>query len=121
MTVDRRSLIAVTIGSAAADILSPCLADAAAAPAQPGLAATRTLARYVSSAAYDALPANVRKEGVRTLLNYVGCAVGGSRHETVDRAVAALAPMSGPGEATVLGRRERFDPLTAALMNGISS
>jgi 2-methylcitrate dehydratase PrpD len=29
--------------------------------------------------------------------------------------------MSGPGEATVLGRRERFDPLTAALMNGISS
>ena len=63
----------------------------------------------------------VRKEARRTLLNWVGCAVGGSRHETVDIAIAALAPFSGPAQASVLGRRERLDILHAALMNGISS
>ncbi|WP_410960796.1 MmgE/PrpD family protein, partial [Salmonella sp. SAL4360] len=81
----------------------------------------RTLARYVLSVRYEDLPEPVRKEARRTLLNWVGCAVGGSRHETVDAAIAALAPFSGPGQATVLGRRERLDILHASLMNGISS
>ena len=35
--------------------------------------------------------------------------------------IAALAPFSGPAQASVLGRRERLDMLHAALMNGISS
>ena len=47
--------------------------------------------------------------------------MGGSRHETVDVAIAALAPFSGPAQASVLGRRERLDILHASLMNGISS
>ena len=82
---------------------------------------TRTLARFVVSGAYADLPAGVRKEARRTLLNWVGCAVGGSQHETVDAAMAALAPFSGPPQASVLGRRERLDILHASLMNGISS
>src|ERR1043166_8444650 len=82
---------------------------------------TRILARYVVSARPADLPASVRKEGTRTLLNWVGCAVGGSRHETLDIAIAALSPFSGRAEATVLGRSNRFDILTTALMNGISS
>src|SRR6185436_3278167 len=67
------------------------------------------------------MPASVRREARRTLLNYVGVAVGGSRHETVTRAIAALEPFSGKPEANLLGRRERFDILHAALINGISS
>jgi 2-methylcitrate dehydratase PrpD len=51
----------------------------------------------------------------------MGCAIGGSRHETVDIAVAALAPFSGPAQASLLGRRERLDILHATLINGISS
>ena len=43
------------------------------------------------------------------------------RHETVDIAVAALAPFSGPAQATVFGRSERLDILHAALINGITS
>jgi len=82
---------------------------------------TRTLARYVVSARREDLPAGVRKEAARTLLNYVGCAVGGSHHETVDIAVSALSPFSGPAQATLIGRKERLDILHAALMNGISS
>src|SRR6185369_15597519 len=82
---------------------------------------TRTLARYIVSAKPADLSAAMRKEAARTLLNWVGCAVGGSRHETVGIAVSALAPFSGPAQASILGRKERLDILNAALINGISS
>src|SRR6266566_144379 len=82
---------------------------------------TRTLARYVVSAKYEDLTAAVRKEAQRTLLNWAGCAIGGSRHETVDIAIAALVPFAGARQATILGRKEKMDILHAAMMNGISS
>ncbi len=82
---------------------------------------TGILAAYVAGAAPEALPEAVRKEAARTFLNWVGCAVGGARHETVDIALAALTPFSGPAQASVLGRSERLDALHAALINGISS
>lgn len=82
---------------------------------------TRTLARFLVEHRADAIPERVRHEAARSLLNWMGCAVGGSRHETVERALAALAPFSGPAEATVLGRGERLDIMLAALMNGITS
>jgi 2-methylcitrate dehydratase PrpD len=82
---------------------------------------THTLARYLISAKPEDLPAAVCKEATRTLLNYVGCAVGGSHHETVDNAILAIAPFSGPPQAGVFGRSERFDIMHVALLNGISS
>jgi len=82
---------------------------------------TGTLAAYVAGAAPEALPEAVRKEAARTFLNWVGCAVGGARHETVNIALAALTPFSGPAQASVLGRSERLDALHTALINGISS
>jgi 2-methylcitrate dehydratase PrpD len=93
----------------------------AAAPVAAPADVTRTLARYVVSARLQDVPAKTRHEAARTFLNYIGCAVGGSRHKTLDIAIAALAPFSGPAQATVLGRRERLDMLHASLMNGISS
>jgi 2-methylcitrate dehydratase PrpD len=82
---------------------------------------TRTLASYVVEAKTDDLPPQVRKETARAFVNWAGCAIGGSHHETLDVAIAALGPFSGPATASVLGRSERLDPLHAALMNGISS
>ncbi len=89
--------------------------------AEAGVAVTRTLARYVVTARPGDVPAAVRKEAVRTLLNWVGCAVGGSRQDAVQFAVAAMAPFAGAAQASLLGRAERFDILNAALLNGISS
>src|SRR5262245_38922308 len=79
---------------------------------------TRALARYIVSAKPQDVPAGVRKEAKRTLLNWVGCALGGSRHETVDNALSALADFSGPAKASILGRKERLDALNAAMING---
>jgi 2-methylcitrate dehydratase PrpD len=82
---------------------------------------TRTLARFVLQHRAADVPAPVRHEAARSLLNWVGCAIGASRHETVERALAALKPFSGPAQASVLGRAERLDIMHAALMNGITS
>jgi 2-methylcitrate dehydratase PrpD len=82
---------------------------------------TRTLARFIVNHQYSAVPEKVRHEAARSFLNWVGCAVGASRHETVERALAALNEFSGPREATVLGRGDRLDIMLAALMNGTTS
>ncbi|HTI87329.1 MAG TPA: MmgE/PrpD family protein [Alphaproteobacteria bacterium] len=75
---------------------------------------TRTLARFVVTSRPGDVPADVRREAVRSLVNWTGCAVGGARHETVNRAISALKPFSGPDQATVLGRRDRMDILHTA-------
>jgi 2-methylcitrate dehydratase PrpD len=82
---------------------------------------TRTLARWLVAARREDVAAPVRQEAARSLLNWVGCTVGGSRHEAVDYALAALKPFAGPDQASLLGRRDRIDILNAALLNGISS
>ncbi|HEV7802997.1 MAG TPA: MmgE/PrpD family protein [Burkholderiales bacterium] len=82
---------------------------------------TRTLARFVVEHEASNIPEGVRHEAARSFLNWMGCAVGASRHETVENALAALSPFSGAPEATVLGRAERLDIMHAALMNGITS
>lgn len=82
---------------------------------------TRALAEWIVNCDLRDIPADVQKEGVRTLVNWLGCAVGGARHETVDRALAAVTQFSGKPTATVLGRGERLDTLHAALLNGITS
>lgn len=82
---------------------------------------TRTLARLVVQSRYEDLPVAARHEASRALLNWFGCAVAGSRHETVDRALAAILPFAGAGQAGIPGRGERLDILNAALVNGISS
>jgi len=102
-------------GQAAAPTLSAAPKGPAAVPV------THILARYAATAPIDQIPAAVRKEATRTLLNWVGCAVGGSRQDAPSHAVAALKPFSGPAQASLFGRSERLDALQAALVNGISS
>jgi 2-methylcitrate dehydratase PrpD len=63
----------------------------------------------------------VRREARRSLLNWMGVAVGGSRHETIEIALAAIKPFVGAPQATLFGRAERLDVMHAALINGISS
>jgi 2-methylcitrate dehydratase PrpD len=68
---------------------------------------TQALARLVASADPGRVPERVRHEAKRALLNWLCCAIGASRHETVERAIAALAPFAGREQATILGRAER--------------
>jgi 2-methylcitrate dehydratase PrpD len=82
---------------------------------------TKTLASYVVSTRLTDIPDDVRHEARRSILNVLGCALGGSPHPAVDMAIRALGPFSGERTSGVIGRTERLDPLHASLMNGISS
>jgi 2-methylcitrate dehydratase PrpD len=82
---------------------------------------TKTLASYIVSNRWEDIPADVRHEAKRAIINVVGCAIGGSPHPAVTTAIRALSPFSGERTASVIGRVERLDPLHASLMNGISS
>ena len=82
---------------------------------------TRSLARWLVNAEARDVPNDARREGVRSIVNWLGCAVGAAQHEAVECALAALLPFAGPPQASVLGRREKTDILNAALMNGITS
>jgi len=47
--------------------------------------------------------------------------VGAAQHEAGEAALAAVRMLEPPAQATVLGRRERVDMASAALINGITS
>ncbi len=82
---------------------------------------TRALAEFVVAARGESIPDAVRHEAARSLVNWMGCALGGAHHETLDAALAALLPFAGPPQAGLIGRRERLDAPTAALLNGMSA
>src|SRR4051812_39070658 len=81
---------------------------------------TKTLATYIVSSRIEDIPHDVIHEAKRALLNFVGCAVGGSGEPAVETAIRALLPFSGKPDAQLLARPERFDPLYASVINGIS-
>jgi len=82
---------------------------------------TKSLAQFVAGSQWDAIPPEVRCEGVRGLLNFVGCALGGARDEAMDIAVSVLAPFFGAPQAIVIGRGARPDALNAAFLNAASA
>jgi len=124
-SISRRNFLhasgAVIGGGAIAAV--PAAATSACNPqtASPPADVTLALARYIVNSSWSDIPESPRKEAVRSVFNWVGCCLGGARHITADRTLAALAEFSGPAEATVLGRTERLDIMHAALMNGITS
>ncbi|MBT2325932.1 MmgE/PrpD family protein [Variovorax paradoxus] len=82
---------------------------------------TRVLAEYVAKHPSRGWSDTVDHEAHRTFLNWFGCAVGAARHEAVEAALAAVQVLQPAPQATVLGRSEKVDIASAALLNGISS
>jgi 2-methylcitrate dehydratase PrpD len=82
---------------------------------------TKLLAQFVAGSQWEAVPPEVRREGTRGVLNFVGCALGGARDEAMDIAVNVLAPFFGPPQAIVIGRSERPDALNASFLNAVSA
>ena len=126
MTFNRRALIGAASLALAAPAVQGVQAAAAVDPAKKPAAkapppVTKILAQWILASSYDTLPETVRREGVRSFLNWVGVAIGGSHHETVDVAVSALQPFSGPPQAGLFGRSERFDIMNAAFLSGVAS
>ena len=88
---------------------------------ETGKDATRLLAQYALNTQYEDLPENIQREASRAFVNFVGVTVGSCQHEAVNISINSLRPISQSSQATILGRKERFDPLNAAFINGVSS
>ena len=82
---------------------------------------TQILAKFVAEHPSRGWADAVDHEAHRTLMNWVGCAVGAAHHETAQAALAAVQMLQPAPQATLLGRTERVDIASAALLNGISS
>jgi 2-methylcitrate dehydratase PrpD len=82
---------------------------------------TQILAKFVATYPSGGWGEQVDHEAHRTFLNWLGCAVGAAHHPAADAALAAVAMLQPAPQATVLGRAEKVDMASAALLNGITS
>jgi len=82
---------------------------------------TRLLAEFVASHPSRGWSDEVDHAAHRTFLNWMGCAVGAAKHESVLAALAAVRMLEPAPQASILGRSEKVDMASAALVNGISS
>ena len=82
---------------------------------------TAILAQFVSTHPSRGWSDAVEHEAHRTFYNWLGCAIGAAHHEAAAAAVAAVEMLQPALQATVLGRAEKVDMASAALVNGITS
>jgi 2-methylcitrate dehydratase PrpD len=82
---------------------------------------TQTLARYVAAARWEDIPEPVRHQAKRSLINLFAVALAGCRAGPIEIALASLAEFSGGKTASLIGRPERIDALSAAFLNAASA
>jgi 2-methylcitrate dehydratase PrpD len=78
---------------------------------------TQRLARHVVDTRWDEIPTPVRHQAKRSLMNFFAAALAGCRSGPVEIALRSLAEFSGGSQATLVGRTERIDALSAAFLN----
>ena len=82
---------------------------------------TQVLAKFVASHPSKGWDPAVDHEAHRTFLNWVGCAVGAARHESAEAALGGIRMLQPAPQASILGRADKVDMASAALVNGITS
>jgi 2-methylcitrate dehydratase PrpD len=78
---------------------------------------TQSLAHYVVATRWEDVPSPVRHQAKRSLMNFFAVALAGCRTGPVEIALRSLAEFSGGKQATLVGRTERIDALSAAFLN----
>lgn len=84
-------------------------------------AITKTLAEFVVNHPSKGWTDEVEHEAHRTLINWLGCAIGASHHESTENALHAFMELEPAPQSTIPGRKEKVDMATAAVLMGISS
>jgi 2-methylcitrate dehydratase PrpD len=86
-----------------------------------GCGVSQALADFVVRSDWDGLPPEVRHQAKRSLLNFFAVAFAGCRDPAVDVALSVLSDFAGDGAATIIGRPERSDALTASFLNAVAA
>lgn len=82
------------------------------------MSATRALVASVRGLRLDAIPEPAREVARHCVLDLVGVAIAGAHEPLVDRLVESALVDENADEAGLLGRRERGEARTVALVNG---
>lgn len=82
---------------------------------------TQTLVNKLIETKYQDLPQAAIEEAKRSLLNWLGVAIGAAYHPSMDMVIGVADTVGGKQQATVLGSGIKTDILFAALLNGMSS
>src|ERR1041384_4234967 len=79
---------------------------------------TKTLCGHLAAAQFGDLSAGAKREARRGVLDWIGCALAGSRPGTITTLLGVLQEPSGQPAATVFGRKLKLGLLDAPLANG---
>ena len=85
------------------------------------MSATGALGAFVAGSRWEDIPAALRHEGRRALVNFAGCALGAAGDPAVAMLVRALLPLSGSDRVALIGRAERLDVLGASFVNAVAA
>lgn len=78
---------------------------------------TQRLANLVTDTRWEDIPPAVRHQAKRSIMNFFAVALAGCRTPPVEIALRSLSEFSGGLQASVIGRPERIDALSAAFLN----
>jgi 2-methylcitrate dehydratase PrpD len=87
----------------------------------PDPTATQALGRFVADSDWRDIPAALRHEAKRSILNHIGCALGTGRDPAVQAALRVMRAVGGAPVATVFGQGLRLDAMGAAFVNAVAS
>jgi 2-methylcitrate dehydratase PrpD len=76
---------------------------------------------FAARSQYQDVPASIVHEAKRSILNVFGTALGAANERVVGMAIEVLRPFAGPPQATIIGRAERLDVLSASFINALSA
>lgn len=79
---------------------------------------SKDFAAFAAGLRFADLPGPAVAEARRGILDWIGCALAGSRHATIDRMLAGLERIGSLERVPVIGRGRRLGLLEAAIANG---
>ena len=85
------------------------------------LEVTKHLAQFVADARWEALSPPAIHQAKRALVNFFAVALTGCGEPAIETALQSLTAFSGGRHATIIGRGERLDALSAAFLNAASA
>jgi len=118
--MQRRELLTLLGGVALAH---PAMAQEKAAPPShaqsPHTSIAETIARYAVNLKFEDLPPDVVRTATRTILDTIGCAIGGSTAGPSQIAVKLASEITAKHPATILCTGIKTSPDLAAFANGV--
>lgn len=82
---------------------------------------TNTLVNNILNTSYEEIPEPVLKHAKKSILNWMGVAIGAAYHPSVNMMLELKDDLQSGEQVSILGRPEKTDLLLATLINGMTS